>query len=308
MKPITKIVVTGLLCSGVAMAQSPFLHYGDMCEKTATQVCPNYTGEVANLQRALNANKKIDATLDVDGKWGKNTQKAVIALQEAYHISPTKGYVGSKTKHLLAKVTKGMHFKKVASHKRSHAVQKHYSCYADFKKHVNLKRSYQVFKDPKLLAKANRHNTHIKIDVSQQRLNLLVNGKVALCSPCTTGAKHKFEPNTRIYRDKHTPLGTYRIKEKIANKRSTIFCDLYRNGKKIYHGDRRKYRGSWKGVKYVGASLKNWMRLTSGGIGLHASKYVKRYPGTNGCIRLPYSVAKTVFSKVKKGTKVTIVN
>ena len=61
-------------------------------------------------------------------------------------------------------------------------------------------------------------------------------------------------------------------------------------------------------MKYVGASLKHWMRLTSGGIGLHASKYVKRYPGTNGCIRLPYHVAKTVFKKVKNGTKVSIVN
>jgi lipoprotein-anchoring transpeptidase ErfK/SrfK len=49
------------------------------------------------------------------------------------------------------------------------------------------------------------------------------------------------------------------------------------------------------------------MRLTSGGIGLHASKYVKRYPGTNGCIRLPYNVAHTLFAKVDKGTVVKVV-
>ena len=78
-------------------------------------------------------------------------------------------------------------------------------------------------------------------------------------------------------------------------------------GKKlVYKGDRRKYKG--KGAKYVGASLKNWMRLTSGGIGLHASKYVKRYPGSNGCIRLPYKVSKTIFKNVRKGTTVSIVN
>ncbi len=74
----------------------------------------------------------------------------------------------------------------------------------------------------------------------------------------------------------------------------------------VYKGDRRKYRGPK--AKYKGASLKNWMRLTSSGIGLHASKYVKRYPGTNGCVRLPHTVAKTIFSKVSTGTKVSIVN
>ena len=307
MKLTKKLLMSTLLFSSMAMAKSPFLHYADMCEKSKIQTCTNHAGEIRNLQQALNKNKKIHVKLQLDGRWGEHTQKAVIALQKAYAITPTKGYVGTKTKHLLAKTTKGMKFTPVKKYTRK-VVRKHYSCYADFKKNVNLKRSFQVFKDAKLLAKANGHNTHIKIDVSQQRLNLLVNGKVALCSPCTTGAKHKFEPNTRIYRDKHTPLGTYKIKEKIANKHSTIFCNLYKNGRKIYHGDKRKYKGSWKGVKYVGASLKHWMRLTSGGIGLHASKYVKRYPGTNGCIRLPYSVANTVFSKVKKGTKVSIVH
>jgi lipoprotein-anchoring transpeptidase ErfK/SrfK len=110
-----------------------------------------------------------------------------------------------------------------------------------------------------------------------------------------------------VIRDKRTPKGTFRIKEKIADKRSTIFGKFYRGKRMVYKGDRRKYRGSKK-AHYVGASLKNWMRLTNSGIGLHASKYVKRYPGTNGCIRLPYKVSKTIFKNVRKGTKVSIVN
>ena len=83
-------------------------------------------------------------------------------------------------------------------------------CYTDFRKNTNLKKSFKVFKDNKLLAKANRRNTKLKVDVSEQRLRLYVNNKVALDSPCTTGAKRKFEPNTKIYRDKHTPTGTIR--------------------------------------------------------------------------------------------------
>ena len=161
--------------------------------------------------------------------------------------------------------------------------------------------------DHKLLRKANGRNTKLKVDVSTQRVWLYVNGRVALCSPCTTGARRKFEPNTRIYRDKHTPYGTFRITEKISNKRSTIFGNYYRGRRLVYHGDRRKFRGSKRGLRFVGASLKNWMRLTSGGIGLHASRYIKRYPGTNGCIRLPYHVAKLIFKKVRRGTKVSVV-
>ncbi len=92
--------------------------------------------------------------------------------------------------------------------------------------------------------------------------------------------------------------------EKIPNKRSNIFGTIYVNGRAVFRGDRRKYRGP-KG-RFVGHPLKKWMRLTSEGIGLHASKYVKRYPGSNGCIRLPYDVANIIFSKVTKGTKVIV--
>ncbi len=305
---ITAIIVLLLFSFTTLFAKHRhFIDYADMCQKQSDQVCPNRPDEIRNLQRVLNADKDLGLHLKVDGKWGEQTQKAVVAFQKLHHISPTKGYVGAKTKHVLAKLAKGMTLSKVHFAKTQKRTNRCYSCYADFRKHVNLKKSYAVFKDRKLLAKAKHRHTYIKVDVSEQRLRFYVDGKVALDTPCTTGARHKFEPNTKIYRDKHTPMGTFRIKEKIADKRSTIFGDIYVHGKKVYHGDRRKYRGSWKHARFVGASLKHWMRLTSSGIGLHASKYVKRYPGTNGCIRLPYSVAHTLFAKVDKGTKVKIV-
>lgn len=180
--------------------------------------------------------------------------------------------------------------------------------YTLFKKNTNLRKSYKVYKNQKLLNQSTKRNTKVKIDVSEQRVRLYVNNKVAIDAPCTTGAKHKFEPNTKIYRDKRTPLGTFKVLEKIQNKRSTIFGDYYRGKKRVYHGDRNKFKGSKKGLRYEGASLKNWMRLTGGGIGLHASKYVKRYPGTNGCIRLPYGVSRMMYRYVHKGTPVSVVN
>lgn len=295
-----KILLTTLMLFSFSYANHTFKVYDDMCENTNTQECENDVTQVKNLQTALN--KSLKLSLAADGKWGNDTKNAVLKFQEKYKLTPVAGYVGTKTKTQLDKVSKNVIFPKVKLNTNSSSS----NCYVTFKKKTNLKKSFKVFKDKNLLGKATAKNTHIKVDVSEQRLRLYVEGKVALCSPCTTGAKRKLEPNTRVIRDKRTPKGLFKITEKISDKRSTIFGKYYRNGKMVYKGDRRKYKGPK--AKYVGASLKNWMRLTSSGIGLHASKYVKRKPDTNGCIRLPFKVAHTVFSKVKTGTKVSIVN
>ncbi len=299
---ITKMLLTTLMLFSFSHAKHTFKTYDDMCEKLDTQECTNDAGQVKNLQIALNADKNLNFDLKTDGKWGKDTKTAVENFQKYYKLTPVAGYVGTKTKRQLDKVSKNVKFPKI----KTLASSSSNSCYTDFRKNTNLKKSYKVFKDKSLLRKANGKNTKLKVDISEQRVRLYVDGKVALCSPCTTGAKRKLEPNTRTIRDKRTPKGTFKITEKISDKRSTIFGKYYRNGKMVYKGDRRKYRGPK--AKYKGASLKNWMRLTSSGIGLHSSKYVKRHPGTNGCIRLPDNVAKTIFAKVNTGTKVSIVN
>jgi len=278
----------------------------DICLKDVSKSCTQDINLVKKLQLTLNSDKKLHIKLKTDGKLGKNTVKAIKLFQKAHKLK-VDGWVGKGTKVVLDRVYKRVKNPKLAKKHKKLKKHRKYRSYREFITYVNLKKSYAVYKDKKLLKIANRRNTRIKIDVSLQRLWLYVNGKVALCTPCTTGARRKFEPNTKIYRDKHTPYGTFRIREKIANKRSTIFGDYYRGRKRVYHGDRRKFRGSTKGLRFVGASLKNWMRLTSNGIGLHASKYIKRYPGTNGCIRLPYHVSKVIFRKVGKGTKVSIV-
>ncbi len=306
-----KILLTTLMLFSFSYAKHSFKTYDDMCEKIDSQECSNEVSQIKNLQIALNADKNLNLNLKTDGKWGKDTKNAVVKFQKHHKLTPVAGYVGTKTKRQLDEVSKNVKFVKVKkSHKvansKSSKSAKSYSCYSDFRKNTNLKKSFSVFKDRSLLSKANGKNTKLKVDISEQRVRLYVDGKVALCSPCTTGAKRKLEPNTRTIRDKRTPKGTFKITEKISDKRSTIFGKFYRNGKMVYKGDRRKYRGPK--AKYKGASLKNWMRLTSSGIGLHSSKYVKRNPGTNGCIRLPDNVARTIFAKVNTGTKVSIVN
>ncbi len=289
-----------------------FQTQGDICKEVDGQECPNDYEAVRNLQIVLNMdhNLSLKEPLAVDGLFGKQTEDAIIAFQKAHGMVQVDGWIGKGSKRLLDQMIKGLVFPQVP--KRYRTVSKaarnfrpRSGRYDAFVHSSGYPRSYSVYKNVKLLKKATRNNTRIVVDISQQRIKFFVEGKVAIDSPCTTGAKHKIEPNTRTYRDKRTPPGHFRITEKIADKRSTIFGKLYRNGKLVWRGDRRKYHGPK--ARYVGASLKYWMRLTSSGIGLHGSKYIKRYPATNGCVRLPYRVARTIFKFTRVGTRVKIV-
>lgn len=297
-----------ILLSLSALHAGYFSKHNDMCDGNKYYQCENNYNAVRNLQIALNSDKKLGVKLKVDGEWGQKTKAALEKFQTSYGLAKADGWVGKMTKKKLDTVYKKVKFPKDVKVAKAKKAKRTYTCYTDFRQNVNLRKSYEIYEDKKLLQRANSKNTKLKVDVSEQRVRLYVDGKVALCSPCTTGAKRKFEPNTKIYRDKRTPFGTFKITEKIADKRSTIFGKYYRGKKMVYKGDKRKFSGSKKGLRYEGASLKNWMRLTSSGIGLHASKYIKRYPGTNGCIRLPYKVSKTIFKNVKQGTPVSIVN
>ncbi len=289
-----------------------FQAQGDICEEVDGQECPNDYEAVRNLQIVLNLdeNLSLKEPVKVDGMFGAQTKEAIIAFQKAHGMVQIDGWIGRGSKRILDQLTEGTLFPQVPKRYRTaskvvRTFRPRAGNYKDFKKFGGYPRSYSIYKNVKLLKKANKNNTHIVVDISQQRIKLFVGNKVAIDSPCTTGAKRKIEPNTKTYRDKHTPKGHFKITEKIADKRSTIFGKLYRNGKLVWRGDRRKYHGPK--AKYVGASLKNWMRLTSSGIGLHGSKYIKRYPATNGCVRVPYRVVKQVFKYTKVGTHVDIV-
>jgi lipoprotein-anchoring transpeptidase ErfK/SrfK len=297
-----------LLAYNISFANGYFIKKPDICDIKIEKNCTNNKQIIRKLQYTLNMDKKLHLKIKVDGKWGKETKNAVKKFQKTHKLKKIDGWVGRETKIALDKVLKRVKKSKNLKITRRLKSHKNFKNYRDFRRYVNLRKSYTIYKNNKLLRVANSRNTKLKVDISEQRIRLYVNGKVALCAPCTTGSRKKFEPNTKTFRNKATPKGIFRIQEKIAYKRSTIFGDYYRNGKRIFHGDRRKYRGSKKGLVYKGALLKNWMRLTSSGIGLHASKYIKRYPATNGCIRLPYYVANIIFKKVRKGTKVIITN
>ena len=167
------------------------------------------------------------------------------------------------------------------------------SDYAKFTQRKDYKKTYDVYKDDTALAYASSSNTRLVVDISDQRIKLKEGDKVLMDAPCTTGKSGK-----------STPKGTYSITQRTINKRSTIFGSCYKHGRKVCGGDRRKCRRSYN--KYVGAPLPYWMRLGSSSNGIHYSKYVKRYPGSNGCVRVPLSIAKTLYNNTVRGTRVTV--
>lgn len=167
--------------------------------------------------------------------------------------------------------------------------------YAHFKAEPGYPQTYRVYKNHSLLADTNPSNSKVIIDISEQRAFLMNNGVVAMDYPVSTGTK------------KHpTPTGSFRIMEKIKDKRSNLYGKILdKNGKTIKsNADSRKDKAP-KGGKFLGASMEHWMRLTGDGIGMHKGR-VPRYPASHGCIRTPGSIVPIVFKKVRSGTSVII--
>ncbi len=168
--------------------------------------------------------------------------------------------------------------------------------YNSFKGKSDYRSGSAVYQNDAAYASATTANTKIRVDLSDQRAQLLVGPEetVAIDTPVCTGRAGK-----------RTPTGRYPITEKIVDKRSTIFGTTFYKGRRVHGGDRRKYRGPRD--KYVGASLPYWMRMTGDGIGMHGSGSVHRYPGSSGCVRTPHAVIPKIYSKVKKGTPIVVV-
>ena len=77
-----------------------------------------------------------------------------------------------------------------------------------------------------------------------------------------------------------TPTGSFTVSEKDVDHHSSI---------------------------YDNASMPFFMRLTDGGVGLHAG-FIPGYPASHGCVRLPYGMAQELYQHVEAGTPVEITN
>lgn len=141
----------------------------------------------------------------------------------------------------------------------------------------------------------NPDNSRALISLSKQRLYLMVGDDVYIDTPISSGKRAGM-----------TPTGTFRISEKDADHRSSLYGDFVdRSGRTVRSGISTKVDSAPSGTKYRGAPMRWFCRLTSGGVGFHTG-VLPGYPASHGCIRLPEEMAKLIYQKVKIGTVVVI--
>lgn len=141
----------------------------------------------------------------------------------------------------------------------------------------------------------NPDNSRALVSLSKQRLYLMVGNEVFIDTPISSGK-----------RAGTTPTGTFRITQKNADHRSSIYGDFVdRNGRVVRSGISTKVDSAPSGTKYRGAPMRWFCRLTDSGVGFHTG-VLPGYPASHGCIRLPEEMARLIFQKVKIGTIVVI--
>lgn len=127
---------------------------------------------------------------------------------------------------------------------------------------------YSTNFDPPLTPPKNRSNLKLKLSTSAQRLYLVEGKEVLLATPCSVGTEKS-----------KTPHGSYRI----------------------YNKTRHRRRISQPGAGYP---MTFWMEFKPA-YGLHWG-FVKPYPCTHGCVRLPIKSAKKIFETIPVGTPIHI--
>ncbi len=169
--------------------------------------------------------------------------------------------------------------------------------YAHFRAQKGYPRNYAIWKNEDVLTRTNGSNSSIRIDLSAQRAYLMNGRDLAMDYPISSG-------NSSF----PTPPGRYEVLEKLpTDKRSNTYGKIYdAEGEVVKRNADARKDPIPEGGKFVGAAMPYWMRISWDGIGMHKGK-VPRYPASHGCVRTYYKAVPIVYSKVKKGTPVSIV-
>lgn len=152
--------------------------------------------------------------------------------------------------------------------------------------------------DKGLESQINPENSTVVISLSQQRAFLKIRGTddVYIDTPVSTGKRAGM-----------TPTGNFNVMEKDADHRSSIYGDFVDSkGRTVRSGISLKVDSAPSGTRYLGAPMKWFCRLTSGGVGMHVG-ILPGYPASHGCVRLPVDIAPLIYNKVKIGTPVSII-
>lgn len=134
----------------------------------------------------------------------------------------------------------------------------------------------------------------VRIDLSEQKAYFTRGGQPAGWTYVASG-KSGFR----------TPTGSFRVTEKVRDKRSTSWGVIVNRHGSVVVSDAKSGRDG--GGRFVGAPMPYWMRF-AGPVGMHAGNIPNPgSPASHGCVRLPRSMAEILFGVVEIGTPVTVV-
>ncbi len=137
----------------------------------------------------------------------------------------------------------------------------------------------------------------VKIKLGEQRAYFYKGGQLVGVSQLSSGREGT-----------STPSGSYKIMEKDPDHISNLYGDYVdAAGNVVVANVGVNKDPKPPGTRFKGAPMPYFMRLTSGGVGLHAG-YLPGYPASHGCIRMPEFMAESFFRAVSIGTPVTVTN
>lgn len=134
----------------------------------------------------------------------------------------------------------------------------------------------------------------IEIDLTNQRLYLVQQGRVVLNAPISSG------------RPGHeTPAGIFQVTDKDVNHASS-FYGFFGNPvtRQIVVADADVDMKTPPGLEFVRAPMRYYIQFQPA-IGLHAG-FLPGYPASHGCVRVPEEYAIPLFQAVSIGTPVRV--
>ncbi len=160
-----------------------------------------------------------------------------------------------------------------------------------------IQRQQEVKITARLMDTTGPDNSRILVSLAKQRAYLINTNtdEIVIDSPISSGK-----------RGHSTPKGNWKVLQKDKDHRSSIYGDFVDGGgRTVRRGVSTKIDSAPSGTRYVGASMKWFMRLTNDGVGMHTG-FLPGYAASHGCVRMPENIAALFFARVKVGTPAVI--
>lgn len=136
--------------------------------------------------------------------------------------------------------------------------------------------------------------TRVIINLSDQRVSLVQQGRITLVSPIASG-----KPGWS------TPTGNFSIFNKDIDHRSRSFGSVFDAYGRVVNSNATPSSYVPRGGHYRPAPMPYFMEFSTA-VGMHAG-YLPGYPASHGCVRMPRDLAALFFERVQIGTPVTVI-